>query len=126
METRHLIGLLTGQVAKNMIGAFFFDLKAVNGGAARPPGVDVAPVRRVAVLGAGMMGAGIAYACASAGLDVVVKDVSPEAAGRAGSTPSGCWPARSARAAPPRRTPGPYWTGSSPPTRWTPSPAAMR
>ncbi|MET8251094.1 3-hydroxyacyl-CoA dehydrogenase NAD-binding domain-containing protein [Micromonospora sp. NPDC005197] len=82
VETRHLIGLLTGQVAKNMIGAFFFDLKAVNGGAARPA-VDVPPVRRVAVLGAGMMGAGIAYACASAGLDVVVRDVSPEAAGRA-------------------------------------------
>ncbi|MFG1883507.1 3-hydroxyacyl-CoA dehydrogenase NAD-binding domain-containing protein [Micromonospora sp. NPDC049102] len=82
VETRHLVGLLTGQVAKNMIGAFFFDLKAVNGGAARP-GVDVPPVRRVAVLGAGMMGAGIAYACATAGLDVVVRDVSPEAAGRA-------------------------------------------
>ncbi|GAA2192589.1 3-hydroxyacyl-CoA dehydrogenase NAD-binding domain-containing protein [Micromonospora lupini] len=82
VETRHLIGLLTGQVAKNMIGAFFFDLKAVNGGAARPS-VDVPQVRKVAVLGAGMMGAGIAYACASAGLDVVVKDVSPEAAGRA-------------------------------------------
>ncbi|MEU1397936.1 3-hydroxyacyl-CoA dehydrogenase NAD-binding domain-containing protein [Micromonospora zamorensis] len=82
VETRHLIGLLTGQVAKNMIGAFFFDLKAVNGGAARPS-VDVPPVRRVAVLGAGMMGAGIAYVCASAGLDVVVRDVSPEAAGRA-------------------------------------------
>ncbi|MFC8299865.1 3-hydroxyacyl-CoA dehydrogenase NAD-binding domain-containing protein [Micromonospora orduensis] len=82
VETRHLIGLLTGQVAKNMIGAFFFDLKAVNGGAARPS-VDVPPVRKVAVLGAGMMGAGIAYACASAGIDVVVRDVSPEAAGRA-------------------------------------------
>ncbi|MFG1648610.1 3-hydroxyacyl-CoA dehydrogenase NAD-binding domain-containing protein [Micromonospora sp. NPDC049275] len=82
VETRHLIGLLTGQVAKNMIGAFFFDLKAVNGGAARPS-VDVPQVRKVAVLGAGMMGAGIAYACASAGLDVVVRDVSPEAAGRA-------------------------------------------
>ncbi|MEU8180023.1 3-hydroxyacyl-CoA dehydrogenase NAD-binding domain-containing protein [Micromonospora sp. NPDC049047] len=83
VETRHLIGLLTGQVAKNMIGAFFFDLKAVNGGAARPSGVDAPPVRRVAVLGAGMMGAGIAYACATAGLDVVVRDVTPEAAGRA-------------------------------------------
>ncbi|NYH44673.1 3-hydroxyacyl-CoA dehydrogenase/enoyl-CoA hydratase/3-hydroxybutyryl-CoA epimerase [Micromonospora jinlongensis] len=82
VETRHLIGLLTGQVAKNMIGAFFFDLKAVNGGAARPS-VDVPPVRRVAVLGAGMMGAGIAYVCASAGIDVVVRDVTAEAAGRA-------------------------------------------
>ncbi|GIF14729.1 3-hydroxyacyl-CoA dehydrogenase NAD-binding domain-containing protein [Actinoplanes teichomyceticus] len=82
IETRRLITLLTGQIAKNMIGAFFFDMRAVNGGAARPD-VQVEPARRVAVLGAGMMGAGIAYACARAGLDVVVKDVSPEAAARA-------------------------------------------
>ncbi|MEV4481918.1 3-hydroxyacyl-CoA dehydrogenase NAD-binding domain-containing protein [Micromonospora coxensis] len=83
VETRHLITLLTGQIAKNMIGAFHVDLRAVNGGAARPSGVDPAPVRRVAVLGAGMMGAGIAYVCAKAGLDVVVRDVTEEAAGRA-------------------------------------------
>jgi 3-hydroxyacyl-CoA dehydrogenase/enoyl-CoA hydratase/3-hydroxybutyryl-CoA epimerase len=82
IETRHLITLLTGRIAKNMIGALFFDLRAVNGGLARPS-VEMPPARRVAVLGAGMMGAGIAYACARAGLDVVVKDVSPEAAARA-------------------------------------------
>ncbi|GID97065.1 3-hydroxyacyl-CoA dehydrogenase NAD-binding domain-containing protein [Amorphoplanes digitatis] len=81
VETRHLVTLLTGQVAKNMIGAFFFDLKTVNGGAGRPA-VEVAPTTRVAVLGAGMMGAGIAYACARAGLDVVLKDVTEEAAAR--------------------------------------------
>ncbi|MER7168496.1 3-hydroxyacyl-CoA dehydrogenase NAD-binding domain-containing protein [Micromonospora sp. NPDC000207] len=83
VETRHLVRLLTGQVAKNMIGAFHVDLRAVEGGAARPDAADVAPVRRVAVLGAGMMGAGIAYACARAGLDVVVRDVSEEAAAKA-------------------------------------------
>jgi 3-hydroxyacyl-CoA dehydrogenase/enoyl-CoA hydratase/3-hydroxybutyryl-CoA epimerase len=83
VETRHLIELLTGQIAKNLIGALFFDLKAVNGGASRPAGVHVTPAARVAVLGAGMMGAGIAYACARAGLDVVVRDVSAEAAERA-------------------------------------------
>jgi 3-hydroxyacyl-CoA dehydrogenase / enoyl-CoA hydratase / 3-hydroxybutyryl-CoA epimerase len=82
IETRRLITLLTGRVAKNMIGAFFFDMKAVNGGAARPD-AEVAPATKVAVLGAGMMGAGIAYACARAGLPVVVKDVSAEAAARA-------------------------------------------
>ncbi|MEU8229033.1 3-hydroxyacyl-CoA dehydrogenase NAD-binding domain-containing protein [Actinoplanes sp. NPDC048967] len=81
VETRHLVSLLTGQIAKNMIGAFFFDLKAVNDGASRPA-VEVAPVTRVAVLGAGMMGAGIAYACARAGLPVVLKDVTEEAARR--------------------------------------------
>ncbi|MFI5932142.1 3-hydroxyacyl-CoA dehydrogenase NAD-binding domain-containing protein [Actinoplanes sp. NPDC051494] len=82
VETRYLVSLLTGPIAKNMIGAFFFDLRTVNGGANRPDRT-VAPVRRVAVLGAGMMGAGIAYACARSGLDVVVKDVTGEAAARA-------------------------------------------
>ncbi|WP_250035042.1 3-hydroxyacyl-CoA dehydrogenase NAD-binding domain-containing protein [Paractinoplanes maris] len=82
IETRHLISLLTGQIAKNLIGALFFDMRAVNGGLARPS-VEVSPARKVAVLGAGMMGAGIALACAKAGLDVVVKDVTPELAARA-------------------------------------------
>jgi 3-hydroxyacyl-CoA dehydrogenase/enoyl-CoA hydratase/3-hydroxybutyryl-CoA epimerase len=82
IETRHLITLITGQIAKNMMGAFFFDMKAVNGGLARPS-VPVSPARRVAVVGAGMMGAGIAAACARAGLDVVIHDVSPDAAARA-------------------------------------------
>ena len=82
VETRHLITLLTSRIAKNMIGALFFDLRAVNGGLARPT-VEVPPARRVAVLGAGMMGAGIAYACARAGLEVVVKDVTAAAAARA-------------------------------------------
>ena len=77
IETRRLITLLTGQIAKNMIGALFFDMRAVNGGLARPA-VEVTPAKRVAVLGGGMMGAGIAAACARAGLDVVVRDVAPE------------------------------------------------
>jgi 3-hydroxyacyl-CoA dehydrogenase/enoyl-CoA hydratase/3-hydroxybutyryl-CoA epimerase len=82
IETRHLITLLTGTIAKNMMGALFFDMRRVNGGLARPS-VQVPPPTRVAVLGAGMMGAGIAQACARAGLAVVVKDVTPELAARA-------------------------------------------
>ncbi|GAA2639075.1 3-hydroxyacyl-CoA dehydrogenase NAD-binding domain-containing protein [Paractinoplanes durhamensis] len=82
IETRGLVKLLTGQIAKNMMGALFFDLRAVNGGLARPR-VEVLPATKVAVLGAGMMGAGIAQACARAGLPVVVKDVTPELAARA-------------------------------------------
>lgn len=82
IEARYFTELVTGQVAKNMIQAFFFDLQAVNSGANRPKNIPERPVRKVAVLGAGMMGAGIAYSCAKAGIDVVLKDVSAEAAAK--------------------------------------------
>lgn len=80
IEARYFTELVTGRIAKNMIQAFFFDLQAVNSGANRPAGIEQREVRKVAVLGAGMMGAGIAYSCARAGIDVVLKDVSQEAA----------------------------------------------
>ena len=82
VEARHLTDLVVGQTAKNMIQAFFFDLQAVNSGASRPKGVEKTQVRKVAVLGAGMMGAGIAYSCARAGIEVVLKDVTDEAAAK--------------------------------------------
>lgn len=80
IEARYFVELAAGQTSKNMIQAFFFDLQAVNSGANRPKDVERRQVGRVAVLGAGMMGAGIAYSCARAGIDVVLKDVSLEAA----------------------------------------------
>ena len=82
IEARYFTELACGQTAKNMIQAFFFDTQAVNSGASRPDGHPTRTVRRAAVLGAGMMGAGIAYACAGAGIEVVLKDVSLEAAER--------------------------------------------
>ncbi|MEV7529941.1 3-hydroxyacyl-CoA dehydrogenase NAD-binding domain-containing protein [Streptomyces hydrogenans] len=82
IESRYFTELVTGQTAKNMIQAFFFDLQAVNSGASRPQGVEKTQVRKVAVLGAGMMGAGIAYSCARAGIEVVLKDVTDEAAAK--------------------------------------------
>ncbi|MEU1802486.1 3-hydroxyacyl-CoA dehydrogenase NAD-binding domain-containing protein [Streptomyces sp. NPDC019937] len=82
IEARYFTELVVGQTAKNMIQAFFFDLQAVNSGANRPQGIEPRTVRKVAVLGAGMMGAGIAYACAKAGIEVVLKDVSEEAAAK--------------------------------------------
>ncbi|MFE9095690.1 3-hydroxyacyl-CoA dehydrogenase NAD-binding domain-containing protein [Streptomyces sp. NPDC007264] len=82
IEARYFTELVTGQTAKNMIQAFFFDLQAVNSGANRPKGVEPRQVRKVAVLGAGMMGAGIAYSCARAGIEVVLKDVSAQAAAK--------------------------------------------
>ncbi|AEW97470.1 MULTISPECIES: 3-hydroxyacyl-CoA dehydrogenase NAD-binding domain-containing protein [Streptomycetaceae] len=82
IEARYFTELACGPISKNMIQAFFFDMQAVNSGASRPAGVEPSTVTRVAVLGAGMMGAGIAYACAKSGLDVVLKDVTAEAAER--------------------------------------------
>jgi len=80
IEGRYFVDLLTGQVSKNMIQAFFFDLQQVNGDRDRPEGIDPFKARKVVVLGAGMMGAAIAYVCAKAGIEVVLKDVSLEAA----------------------------------------------
>jgi len=82
IESRYFAGLVTGQNSKNMIQAFFFDLQDINSGKLRPQGVPQFQPTKVAVLGAGMMGAGIAYVCARAGLEVVLKDVSQEAAER--------------------------------------------
>ena len=80
IESRYLTKLITGQNSKNMIQAFFFDLGAINSGSLRPEGVPTYEARKVAVLGAGMMGAGIAYSCARSGMEVLLKDVSSEAA----------------------------------------------
>jgi 3-hydroxyacyl-CoA dehydrogenase/enoyl-CoA hydratase/3-hydroxybutyryl-CoA epimerase len=82
IEARYFTELACGPTSTNMIQAFFFDMQAVNSGASRPKDVPARQVTRVAVLGAGMMGAGIAYSCARAGLDVVLKDVTQEAADR--------------------------------------------
>ena len=82
IEGRYFVDLATGQVAKNMIQAFWFDLNAINAGGSRPEGHAPRPATKVAVLGAGMMGAGIAYVSAKAGIEVVLKDVSLEAAER--------------------------------------------
>src|SRR3954462_14853689 len=80
IEGRYFVDLVTGQVAKNMIQAFFFDLQRVNGDRGRPEGIEPFQATKVVVLGAGMMGAAIAYVCAKAGIEVVLKDVSQEAA----------------------------------------------
>lgn len=82
IETRYFVHLATGRTAKNMIKGGFFDPRHIAKGGSRPPGHDVRAFRKVAVLGAGMMGAGIAYSCAAAGMDVVLKDLDLDRARR--------------------------------------------
>ncbi|MFG1779589.1 3-hydroxyacyl-CoA dehydrogenase NAD-binding domain-containing protein [Micromonospora sp. NPDC049048] len=77
IEGRYFIELATGQISKNMIKALFFDVQTAN---SREVGEGHPPLRRVAVIGAGMMGAAIAYVCARAGMQVVLKDVTLDGA----------------------------------------------
>ncbi|WP_322003099.1 3-hydroxyacyl-CoA dehydrogenase NAD-binding domain-containing protein [Marinobacter alexandrii] len=78
IETRYFAELVIGQVAKNMTGTFWFQLNAIKAGGSRPNGIEKESFRKVGVLGAGMMGAGIAYSTATRGIEVVLKDVSVE------------------------------------------------
>ncbi|CAM4057463.1 MULTISPECIES: 3-hydroxyacyl-CoA dehydrogenase NAD-binding domain-containing protein [Tsukamurella] len=80
IEGRYFTSLATGQVSKNMIKAFFFDLQHINGGGSRPDGYPKYQAKKVGVIGAGMMGAAIAYVSAKAGIEVVLKDIDIEAA----------------------------------------------
>jgi len=80
IETRYFTELTTGQISKNLIGTFWFQLNEINAGGSRPQGFAPYVTRKVGVLGAGMMGAGIAFVSASAGIDVVLKDINLAAA----------------------------------------------
>jgi 3-hydroxyacyl-CoA dehydrogenase/enoyl-CoA hydratase/3-hydroxybutyryl-CoA epimerase len=80
IETRYFTRIATGQVAKNMINAFWFQLNEINGGGSRPEGIGPTETKKVGILGAGMMGHGIGYVTAWAGMDVVLKDLTKEQA----------------------------------------------
>jgi len=80
IETRYFVELVCSQVAKNMIGTLWFQLNEIKAGASRPKDIEKSKTKKVGVLGAGMMGAGIAYSSALKGIDVVLKDLSLESA----------------------------------------------
>ncbi len=79
IESRYFVDLVLTPVAKNLM-TFFFQMKELNAGGSRPEGFATSPVKRLGILGAGMMGAGIAYVAARAGIEVILKDVSLEKA----------------------------------------------
>ena len=80
IESRYFTYLATGQISKNMIATFWHGLNAIKAGVSRPQNIAKYKTTKVGVLGAGMMGAGIAYITASRGIQVILKDVSLETA----------------------------------------------
>lgn len=76
IESRYLAPLMTGANARAMINTFFFNLNRVKRGAERPGNGARFKPKRVGVLGAGLMGAGMAYVQARRGIPTVLKDVS--------------------------------------------------
>lgn len=80
VESRGLLYLTLTPEAKNMISTFFFQMNSINSGASRPKNIEKYTTKKVGVLGAGMMGQGIAYVSAMAGIEVILKDISLEAA----------------------------------------------
>jgi 3-hydroxyacyl-CoA dehydrogenase / enoyl-CoA hydratase / 3-hydroxybutyryl-CoA epimerase len=80
VEGRELCRLVLTPEAKNIISTFFFQMNKLNSGASRPKDIEKTQVKKVGVIGAGMMGQGIAYVTAKAGINVILKDMSIEAA----------------------------------------------
>ena len=80
IESRYLAQLITGPNARAMINTFFFNMNAIKSGQSRPGKAPRYKPARVGLLGAGMMGAGIAYVQARKGIATVLKDVSQEKA----------------------------------------------
>jgi 3-hydroxyacyl-CoA dehydrogenase/enoyl-CoA hydratase/3-hydroxybutyryl-CoA epimerase len=82
VESRYFAACAMSQVSRNMIGTLWYQLNAIKKGASRPPGLPASKVRKLGILGAGMMGAGIAYVSAKAGIEVVLLDTAADLAER--------------------------------------------
>jgi len=80
VESRWLAACALSRESKNLIGTLWFQLNAIKKGASRPAGIAPSKVARLGILGAGMMGGGIAYVSAKAGIEVVLLDTTQEAA----------------------------------------------
>ncbi len=80
VETKYFVSLLMDPVSRNMARTLFVNKGAADKLVRRPKGTDKRPVTKLGILGAGMMGAGIAYVSARAGMQVVLLDTSSDKA----------------------------------------------
>ncbi len=82
VESRYFAACAMSVESRNLIGTMWYQLNALKKGASRPAGVPRGKVSRLGILGAGMMGAGIAHVSAKAGIEVVLLDSTQEGADR--------------------------------------------
>lgn len=82
IESQYFGSLLAGPVARNMMRTLFVNKGKADKLARRPEDVEKSKVKKLGILGAGMMGAGIAYVSAKAGIEVVLLDTAQESAER--------------------------------------------
>jgi 3-hydroxyacyl-CoA dehydrogenase/enoyl-CoA hydratase/3-hydroxybutyryl-CoA epimerase len=80
VESRYFAKILRTKEAASMIRSLFVSMQELNKGARRPADVPASKLKKVGVIGAGFMGAGIAYVSANAGIEVVLVDRDLEAA----------------------------------------------
>ena len=80
IESRFFVACVLSDVSKNMIISLWTQLNSIKKGQSRPQGFERSKVSKVGILGAGMMGAGIAYVSAKAGMEVVLLDTAIEGA----------------------------------------------
>lgn len=80
IEGRYFTHLATSQIARNMIGTLFFQMQEINAGKSRPQDIPKSRVGKLGIIGAGMMGAGIAAVSAAHGIQTVLKDQTQEKA----------------------------------------------
>ena len=78
IESRYFAACAMSPESRNLIGTLWYQLQAIEKGASRPAGIEPRLVKRLGILGAGMMGAGIAYVAAKAGIDVMLLDTLPD------------------------------------------------
>ena len=86
VESRIFANVIRTKEAKNMIRTLFLSLREINKGARRPSDIPKNKITKVGVLGAGFMGAGIAYVSAAAGINVILLDRDDESAEKGKST----------------------------------------